>query len=183
MLDVESGQLLSSVKLDGTLSSRDALTDDLIATLRTELGTAEVAPARSAADVVSAPAVLRIAVSPFSNISRNPDDDRLSSEVAEMIAGAFQDLPSMNATTLADGDNAEPAALAAAAARDAGWLVSGGFQHVGPQLRITARLLDVTSGTFVESAKVDGSVAELPQLLKEVVATFSAALASPDASL
>ncbi|MEE2636007.1 MAG: efflux RND transporter periplasmic adaptor subunit [Acidobacteriota bacterium] len=183
MLDVESGQLLSSVKLDGTLSGRDALTDDLIATLRTELGTAEVAPARSAADVVSAPAVLRIAVSPFSNISRNPDDDRLSSEVAEMIAGAFQDLPSMNATTLADGDNAEPAALAAAAARDAGWLVSGGFQHVGPQLRITARLLDVTSGTFVESAKVDGSVAELPQLLKEVVATFSAALASPDASL
>ena len=40
------------------------------------------------------------------------------------------------------------------------------------QLRLTARLLDVASGSFLETVKVDGPVDQLPELLHEVVSTL-----------
>ena len=77
-------------------------------------------------------------------------------------------------TGAADG----PSALSAAAARGADWLVTGGYQHVGGQLRLTARLLQVSDGAFVESVKVDGSLGGLSDMLAEAATTLGAALAA-----
>ena len=62
-----------------------------------------------------------------------------------------------------------------------------GYQHVGAQIRITATLIEVPTGTVARSAKVDGAVSDLfdlqdavaAQLLDGVVAT----VVSPPVSL
>ena len=41
------------------------------------------------------------------------------------------------------------------------WVVSGGYQRLGDQLRITGRLVDVTTSTIVRAAKVDGAIDDL----------------------
>ena len=181
VLDVRDGQLLGSVKLDGTFAQRQALTSELVAAVRSELG-GEGRVARTATTVDPAPAPvtprLSIALSPFTNISRNPADDRIRGAVADAIAGGLGPLEGLSVLVLNTSDTDETAALPSAAARGAAWLVEGGYQQVGGQLRITARLLDVSSGTSVESVKVDGPVDQLPQLLSEVVSTLRAALES-----
>ena len=44
------------------------------------------------------------------------------------------------------------------------WIVSGGYQRLGDQLRITGRLVDVTTGAVVRAAKVDGATDDLFEL-------------------
>jgi len=59
---------------------------------------------------------------------------------------------------------------------DATWLLGGGYQRVGEQLRITARLTDVATGELVHIVKTDGRVDELPALLAEVVSALQAVI-------
>ena len=54
---------------------------------------------------------------------------------------------------------------------------------MGEPLRITARLVDVLSGTSVESIKIDGAVDQLPDLLAEVVLMLRTAVESSTAAL
>jgi RND family efflux transporter MFP subunit len=192
IIDVATGQLIGSVRVDGTVTGRDALTSRLIAALRSELTgnmpaaaaprMAAAAPApRAAPDPPRAPDTRRavqVAVSPFTNISRNPADDPISDTVAEEIAGQLGRIPGIAVLTLDTRATDGPAALSVAAARGADWLVTGGYQHVGGQLRLTARLLQVSDGAFVESAKVDGSMDRLSDMLVEALSTLGAALAA-----
>ena len=78
-------------------------------------------------------------VLPFANVSRNPADDRLGGDMADAMAGGLRQLDGVS-TVMLDAED-EVAALDAATARNAAWLISGGYQHVGGRLRITARLL------------------------------------------
>ena len=192
VVDVTTGQLLGSVRVDGTVTGRDRLTSRLIAELRSELldnmpaataprmAAAAPAAARPAApDRTPAPparSAVQVAVSPFTNISRNPADDGISDTVAAEIAGQLARIPALAVVTLDTSAADGPAALSVAAARGADWLVTGGYQHVGGQLRLTARLLQVSDGAFVESVKVDGSLAGLPDMLTEALSTLGAAL-------
>lgn len=196
VVDVATGDLLGSVRVDGTVAGRDALTSRLIAALRSELaGHAPAAtaprmaaaapatprPAAAAPDPIpAAPAggAVRIAVSPFANISRNPADDAISDTISAEIAGRLGGFPGIAliplGTTAADG----PAALSVASSRGADWLVTGGYQHVGGQLRLTARLLQVSDGAFVESVKVDGTIGGLSDMLAEAISTLGTAVAA-----
>ena len=208
VVDVATGDLLGSVRVDGTVSGRGALTSRLIAALRSELaghmpaataprmaaaapgpraaGTprpgAAVAPsprAATAPDPVPAPPAapaIRIAVSPFANISRNPADDPISDTIASEVAGRMAGFPGVSLLTLDTSAADGPAALSVASARGADWLVTGGYQHVGGQLRLTARLLQVSDGAFVESVKVDGTLDGLPGMLAEAISTLGAAV-------
>ena len=194
VVDVATGQLLGSVRVDGTVTGRDRLTSRLIAELRSELldnmpaataprmAAAAPAAARPAARdrTPAAPArsAVQVAVSPFTNISRNPADDGISDTVAAEIAGQLGRIPALAVVTLDTSATDGPAALSVAAARGADWLVTGGYQHVGGQLRLTARLLQVSDGAFVESVKVDGSLDGLPDMLTETLSTLGAALAA-----
>ena len=194
VVDVATGELLGSVRVDGTVAGRDALTSRLIAALRSELAgnmpaapaprmaaTASPAARRPAPDPVPAPSVrpaVQVAISPFTNISRNPADDGISDRVAAEIAAQLDRVPAVAVLTLDTSATDAPAALSVAAARGADWLVTGGYQHVGGQLRLTARLLQVSDGAFVESVKVDGSLDGLSGMLAETISTLGAALAA-----
>ena len=192
VIDVATGQLIGSVRVDGTVTGRDALTSRLIAALRSELTgnmPAAAAPRMAAAAPAPRPApdpprapdtrrAVQVAVSPFTNISRNPADDPISDTVAAEIAGQLGRIPGIAVLTLDTSATDGPAALSVAAARGADWLVTGGYQHVGGRLRLTARLLQVSDGAFVESAKVDGSMDGLSDMLVEALSTLGAALAA-----
>ena len=207
IVDVATGDLLGSVRVDGTVSGRDLLTSRLIAALRSELAghmpapaaprmaattpgrraaaapgaRTAAAPAAAAPDPVPAPPArpaVRIAVSPFANISRNPADDAISDTIASEIAGRMAAFPGIALLTLDTSAADGPAALSVASARGADWLVTGGYQHVGGQLRLTARLLQVSDGTFVESVKVDGTLDGLSGMLAEAISTIGTAVAA-----
>ena len=58
-------------------------------------------------------------------------------------------------------------------------LLTGGTRvalRVGDQVRITARLIDVTSGAVIDTFKTDGRLDELEALLAEVVVSVQVAL-------
>jgi RND family efflux transporter MFP subunit len=122
-----------------------------------------------------------VAVLPFANITRNPADDRLAGEMAATMVDGLGPLGGVPVVRLDEPD--ETVALESAAERSAAWLISGGYQHVGGQLRITARLLDVATGELVETVKVDGTLDQLPTLLTEVVSTLRSALDARSANV
>ena len=65
--------------------------------------------------------------------------------------------------------------------RDVGatWLVAGGYQTVGDRLEITARLLEVATGSVVHTVRVDGTFDELFVLQDQVVEALGAHLRIP----
>ena len=177
VLQVPGGELVGTVKVDGKLGELEALTRDMVETVMAELVVVDVdgAASRPVAEPdpvrQADPAARReVAILPFANISRNPADDRIAGDVAAVLAGGLGQFDGVSVVTL-DADD-EVAALEAATARNTAWLISGGYQHVGGQLRITARLLDVATGDLVRTVKVDGTLDELPALLAEVVSTL-----------
>ena len=215
VVDVATGNLLGSVRVDGTVAGRGLLTTRLIAALREELAghmPAQTAPRMAAVrapaapapppaapapgrrpaptapglgpspDAIparpAAPAGIQVAVSPFANISRNPADDAISGAIAAEINGYLGRLPSVAVVPLGIGTTDRAAALPAAAARGADWLVTGGYQHVAGQLRLTARLLRVSDGAVAESIRVDGTVDGLSGLIAEAVSTLGTAVAA-----
>ena len=185
VLDVAGGDLVRSVKMDGTLDELDVLTGELVASVRTELAgdSNSRGVAASPAPIGRADPAGRIgvAVLPFANISRNPADDRIADDVAAALAAGLRELDGVSVVPLGADDAGR--ALEAARAQHAAWLISGGYQRVAGQLRVTARLLDVATGEFVRTIKVDGTLDELPALLTEVVSTLRAALEARTANL
>ena len=172
VLAVPDGTLQDSLKLDGSVDDLGSLTDALVEQLRTELDLGGTAPAADApSERVGMGRRPGVAVAQFANISRDPEDARIQQAIAAAVAGGLGELTGVAVVPL-DGQVDEAAALTAAASRQAVWLISGGFQQVAGQLRLTARLLDVASGSFLETVKVDGPVDQLPELLHEVVSTL-----------
>jgi adenylate cyclase len=55
-------------------------------------------------------------------------------------------------------------------------VVMGSFQRHGPRLRITARILDLSSGDVLADAKVDGGIDEVFELQDSIVSAFARAL-------
>ena len=128
-----------------------------------------------------------VAVFPFANISGQPEDDWLGAGIAETVAADLEGLSGLSVVGReaflgslgADGPDAA-LALSDEVARDlareldVAWIVAGGFQHLGDQLRITARILNVETGRAHASATVDGSLDEFFALQDRVVAELSA---------
>ncbi len=121
-----------------------------------------------------ADAVPSVAVLPFVNVSRNPADDWISTDMTVAVQTALERTGAMGVVTFAAAD--ESTALETAGARGARWLVGGGYQRVGDRLRITARVLDVAGGDLIRVVKVDGAVDALDTLTTEMVATVRAAV-------
>ena len=120
-----------------------------------------------------------VAVMPFVNISGRPDDDWLGTGIAETVISGMQRsgglsvvdrrAPFGGAPAVGAGDDEDRARTEA---RDAGvsWLVAGGFQRVGEQLRIVARVIDVETGAAREIAQIDGH-ADDPFALQDRILT------------
>ena len=116
----------------------------------------------------------RVAIVPFVNISGQPDDDWIGVGIAETLAVEFQHRSMFViiaaepvAAALRQSQRTDDAPgelpLLAEVGRDLNtrWVLSGGFQRSGDQLRITGRLVDVSNGSIVRASRVDGSVADI----------------------
>ena len=109
-----------------------------------------------------------VAVEPFTNISGSPDDEWMGTGIAETLA---TDLTEDGLVViLSQSGAAEASGLDARA----GWIVRGGYQRLGDTLRITARVVDTTSGSSVHSVRVDGQAGDFFTLQDELSATLRA---------
>ena len=122
-----------------------------------------------------------VAVVPFTNISGDPSDDWIGAGIAETVTA---DLDRLGSVSVVEREafrdrghqpRAAPASSDGSAARELGrrlgvsWIVSGGFQRVGDQLRITARIVDVETGAVSQMVKVDGMLGEIFALQDRIV--------------
>ena len=128
-----------------------------------------------------------VAVVPFTNISGQPDDDWIGTGIAETVTAdleqfselwvvgreAFLDVVSHDLPDAALAVSDEALTRDRARGLGVSWIVTGGFQRLGDQLRITARIVNVETGTAYETAKVDGQIAEMFTLHDRIVAELT----------
>ena len=120
-----------------------------------------------------------VVVMPFTNISGNPDDDWLAQGFAETITAnleRFSTLPIVWRDTFLSSTlhrpNGQPdnqAALDMARNIGVSWVVTGAFQRVGRQLRITARVISAETATVTQTITVDGRLDDLFALQDRIV--------------
>ena len=155
-----------------------------VATAQSVTGGIQVAPA--------APASPRtVVVLPFANISGHPADDWIGIGIAETVTtdaermgrfsvvrrGALLDAldgTRLDARVLSD----EATARRLASGLGASWMVAGGFQRLGDQLRITARIVEVETGMVLDTVMVDGRFDEMFALQDRAGARLAARLVS-----
>ena len=115
-----------------------------------------------------------VAVLPFSNVTGDPTDAWIGAGIAETL---IADLQRANEFTIIDPEvvtgarhakgltartsDGEVALLSVARRVGARWMITGGYQRLGDQIRITGRLVEVQTGLVARAAKVDGALGEL----------------------
>ena len=144
------------------------------------------------ASTTARPSALRarsIAVLPFANISARPADDWLGTGIAETVIADLQQFDTLfviGREALVDEGSRFETGLGAggdhrwrevARAFGVSWIVEGGFQRLGDQLRITARIVDVETGATRETTKVDGNIADVFALQDRIVRELSSGFA------
>jgi serine/threonine protein kinase/Tfp pilus assembly protein PilF len=123
-----------------------------------------------------------IAVITFTNITREPSDEWIGSGIAETVTA---DLKIVEGVTVIGRErvfdalrliqSADAAALDDRFAIEIGrglgarWIVAGGYQRFGDQLRITARVVEVATGAVLRNVKIDGRLAEIFALQDRIV--------------
>jgi len=121
-----------------------------------------------------------LAVVDFDNLSRNPDDDWIGSGIAESLGA---DLARVEGLTVVPrgrvigararaGDPVQVGRLLACR-----WVLGGGYQRVGPRLRVISRLAEVATGETVASEKIDGALDDLFAMQDRLSASAVARLA------
>lgn len=188
VLDVPGGDVIASLQEDGNVADLEMLTGKMIDAVRAVLTPDGTETRRVAEAVAATPSPgetartdaapsrrsRAIAIGPFANISRNPDDDSLGGNMVEALAGGLGQVQNVSVVPLDAVSDA--AAMDAATEQNATWLIGGGYQRVGDQVRITARLIDVASGAVIDTFKTDGLLNDLAALLAEVVSSMQVAL-------
>ena len=118
-----------------------------------------------------------LAVTDFVNLTGDADVAWLGAGIAETVAS---DLATLGEFRVVDRWRVAEAARTAGgsasvigAASGASLVVIGSFQRRGPQLRITARLVDVARGDAVADVKVDGRLEDVFSLQDQVVRAFA----------
>ena len=128
-----------------------------------------------------------VVVLPFSNISGDASDEWIGAGIADTVAADLGALgiSSVVAEMVADADERggraddglgladDVGARVVGQRHGAAWVVTGGFQRVGEQLRVIARLLDVASGGVRRTVTLDGLGNELFVLQDRVVAELT----------
>jgi non-specific serine/threonine protein kinase len=112
-----------------------------------------------------------LAVLDFQNLSASPEDAWIGSGIAESVGADLASLEGLTvlprdvvvkarASLAASGEGAdEPVALGHALA--CRWVLAGAYQRAGPGLRLTSRLVEVSTRSSVATEKVDGRVEDI----------------------
>jgi len=127
-----------------------------------------------------------LAVMDFTNVTNDPEVAWLGAGIAETVTsdlGALNQFRVIDRLRIVDAVRHTSGSL-----RDVGTalgariIVSGSFQRSGPQLRITARAIDLVKGDAVADAKVDGRLEDVFALQDGIVQAFARELGVPAAS-
>ena len=138
-------------------------------------GAVEIAPAAQARQA-PAPSSDTVAVVAFANITGAEEDAWIGFGIAETIT---VDLAGLGTVAVVGNDAVQAAlrgvrvdpgaavdlsdtpAVQAGRALGARWVVSGGFQRLGQQVRLTARIVDVATAAVQHATTVDGLLVDL----------------------
>lgn len=143
--------------------------------------------------VESTTAARRVVVLPFTNISGQAADAWIGRGIAETVAA---DLERVGAVSVV-----RPEAVADEARRrgvplgeddrsivelgkqlGARWVVTGGYQRLGEQVRITARVLEIETSRVSVALKLDGMLAQIFELQDRIVRDLGAQLTNAEAA-
>ena len=143
----------------------------------------EVPPAGNPSAGADATLSGSVAVIPFTNISRNEADDWIGDGIAETVMADLESLGDLTvmaqervrAAAGRSGDAGLDDTALMALGRELGvrWVVTGGYQRIGSQLRITARLVDTTSGLVARTVKADGTLDDIFDLQDRIAAELT----------
>lgn len=126
-----------------------------------------------------------LAVMSFANITNEREDDWLGTGIAETVTA---DLKSLVGVTVVGRERIfevlrklagpspnpdEGLAIELGRAVGARWVVTGGYQRILEQVRITARLLDVETGAVLHTVKLDGAMSAIFELQDRIVSGLS----------
>ena len=127
------------------------------------------------------------AIIPFRNISGESSDVWIGAGIAETLMADLQGAATVEVISreaVSEAMNAlgftgevpvgDAAVLELGRRLSARWLVTGGYQRLGDQLRITARLVDAATGAVARSAKIDGAIDDLFGLQDRIAAELVA---------
>jgi len=124
----------------------------------------------------------------FINITRSHEDDWLGTGIAETVTSGLSGVPDLTVVSrarvvevlrkLGGIHSTEGEELAPRLGRELGvrFVVSGGYQRLADQVRVTARVTDLTTGTVVQTLKLDGSMAGIFDLQDRILGELSAGL-------
>ena len=123
-----------------------------------------------------------VVVLPFDNISGGADDEWIGEGIADTVGVDLRNAYGMRVIRIdAEGvasvelDPLATITELVAFGRDqrANWVVTGGYQRVGELMRVTARLIETSSGEVVQTVKLDGEVNGLFGLQDRIVDELS----------
>ncbi len=123
----------------------------------------------------------RIAVIPFANITGNPADNWIGIGIAETLTAELERATSQTVIRINDArlqSNSNQETLATTGRElNARWIVSGTYQRMGDQLRLTGRLIESISGDVVRSTSINGQLEELFALQDRLAADLQTGFA------
>jgi len=138
------------------------------------------------AAAASASPARSLAVTDFANLANDSEVAWLGAGIAETVT---TDLAALGAFHMIDrwrvvdaAHRTTGSAMEIGAAVGAALVVTGSFQRRGPQVRLTARLLDVRTGESVADVKVDGRLEDIFALQDGIVRAFAKDLGLPSRS-
>jgi tetratricopeptide (TPR) repeat protein len=128
-----------------------------------------------------------LAVMSFANITRSDEDDWLGTGIAETVSSGLATVPDLKVVSRArvaeilrklGGTAGDEDTLAPRLGRELGarLVVSGGYQRLGDQVRVTARVTDLSTGSVVQTLKLDGTMAGIFDLQDRILGELSAGL-------
>ena len=131
---------------------------------------------------VAAPPENSIAVITFANITREPVDEWIGSGIAETVTADLKNVPGItvigrervfdalrNLDAAHESPHDDKFAIEIGRGLGARWIVAGAFQRFGPQIRITARFVEVDTGAVLRNVKIDGALDEIFALQDRIV--------------
>ena len=123
----------------------------------------------------------QVALVPFRNIAGSPDANWIGEGIAEVLAADLAAVATVIALDrTARSDQSGPAdALDFCRRAGARWVIQGGDQLLGEQIRVTARMSDCDTGAAVRSARADGRRDELFALQDRILPALGSSASAP----
>ena len=143
-------------------------------------GTGDPAPRIDVAPALALPDRPSIAVLPFANLSADPEQEYFADGIVEEIITALSRMRwlfviARNSSFTFKGSIVDVRQIG----RDLGvrYVLGGSVRKAGTQVRITARLIDASSGVHLWADRFDGSLDDIFDLQDEITASLVGAIA------